>query len=179
MQKNIVLLAGGAVILVAAAGYLFLGGGGGNSDQPVVLSECVSLCADAENFCPSRFDEARCLNECEGFSEETREHLAGAESCEELAARPELISNLMVSETSESESSGAESTGAQEASEDCEAACNHYVMACLTLVPNATEALFDEGYDSCLGECGGWDAAKTECMIGAFSCEAMTEQCGL
>lgn len=65
------------------------------------------------------------------------------------------------------------------ASEDCEAACGHYVTACLTFVPNATQALFDDGYNSCLGECAKWNDNKVSCMISAFDCEAMTEVCGL
>jgi uncharacterized protein YmfQ (DUF2313 family) len=46
-------------------------------------------------------------------------------------------------------------------------------------VPNATEALFNEGFDSCLTECANWNAQKVECMINAFNCEAMAEVCGL
>ncbi len=65
------------------------------------------------------------------------------------------------------------------ASKDCEAACGHYVTACLTLVPNATQALFDDGYNSCLGECAKWSDNKVSCMITAFDCEAMTDVCGL
>ena len=178
MQKNVILLAGSAVIIVAAAGYLVLGGGGG-SDEPVVSSGCATLCAGAENACPASVDGEKCLAECGGFSEETKEHLAGAENCEELMAKPELVSELVTGEGGEPEADGTGSAEKQEASQDCEAACNHYVVACLTLVPTADAALFEEGLDSCLSQCAGWDAAKTECMIGAFNCEAMTEQCGL
>jgi hypothetical protein len=62
---------------------------------------------------------------------------------------------------------------------DCQLACLNYVNKCLTLVPNATQALFDEGLVSCLTECIGWDNIKTACMIGSENCELMTDVCGL
>lgn len=177
MRKNLVLLMGGAAVIVAA-GYLFYGGGGG-SDELVVSTGCVSLCAGAEDACPASVDEEKCLAECGGFSEETKAHLAGADTCEELMAKPELVSELVMGEGGEAEAGGTEAAGKRETSQDCQAACNHYVVACLTLVPTADAVLFEEGFDSCLGQCAGWDAAKTGCMIGAMNCEAMTEQCGL
>ncbi len=178
MSKNIILFVGGAIVITAAAGYLLLSGGGGGGDQEVVSSECASLCEGAANACPSLIDEGKCLTGCEDSSEETKEYLSGAGDCEELMAKPELISDLITAETSEPKVSAGTDKDA-DASQECEAACGRYVTACLTLVPNATPALFDEGYQSCLGQCAGWDGAKTECMIGAFDCEAMTEQCGL
>jgi hypothetical protein len=52
-------------------------------------------------------------------------------------------------------------------------------MACLTLVPNASEALFSDGFNSCLKDCTKWNNQKVECLITAADCQAMTEVCGL
>ena len=65
------------------------------------------------------------------------------------------------------------------AKNECESACVNYVNKCLTLVPNATQALFQEGLESCLNECAKWNGVKIDCMISAFNCEAMTDVCGL
>ncbi|MDD3284530.1 MAG: hypothetical protein PHZ07_02955 [Patescibacteria group bacterium] len=65
------------------------------------------------------------------------------------------------------------------ASNDCGAACDKYVKNCLTLVPNANEAFFTEGHESCLKECKNWDSEKVDCMINAIDCPSMTEVCGL
>ncbi len=169
MPKNLILLLGGAVLVVAGAGYLLSGG-----DRPGSSSACASLCANAEGACPGTVDEERCLAACGGFSAETRAHLAGVGDCGELMAKPELASGV-IAESGDPSGAGE----AEEASAECVAACDHYVLTCLTLVPDANEVLFEKGYISCLGQCADWDAAKTACMIGAASCEAMTEQCGL
>lgn len=89
----------------------------------------------------------------------------------------------MEDDNCEDESDNSEAGSGQQAIDvslqDCEAACGNYVTACLTLVPNATEKLFEEGFDSCMSECAAWAPEKVECMIGALSCEAMTNVCGL
>ncbi len=61
----------------------------------------------------------------------------------------------------------------------CEEACANYVNKCLTLVPNATQALFDEGQTSCVQECATWESSKTECIRDVLDCESMTDICGL
>ena len=64
-------------------------------------------------------------------------------------------------------------------SNDCELACVNYVNKCLALVPNADQALFNEGLSSCIGECASYSESKVNCLISAIDCPAMTEQCGL
>ncbi|MDO8260192.1 MAG: hypothetical protein Q7T50_01685, partial [Candidatus Magasanikbacteria bacterium] len=88
-----------------------------------------------------------------------------------FSAQPELLSELVVPEINTPE--------LKPASSDCEAACGNYVTLCLMLVPGASEELFSDGLDSCLGECATWDAPKVECMINSFDCPAMTNVCGL
>jgi hypothetical protein len=62
---------------------------------------------------------------------------------------------------------------------DCAKACSNYVRKCLTLVPNANQALFQEGQESCEQECASWNEEKIQCMINAPICEDMTYVCGL
>ncbi len=62
---------------------------------------------------------------------------------------------------------------------NCDTACKKYVDLCLTLVPNATESLFNEGHQSCLSECKSWNTEKINCMIKTVNCESMTDVCGL
>ncbi len=64
-------------------------------------------------------------------------------------------------------------------SSDCQFACANYVVKCLTLVPNASKDLLDEGLNSCMSECQRWNSQKTGCMIEAIDCESMTNVCGL
>ncbi|OGF21670.1 hypothetical protein A2316_01270 [Candidatus Falkowbacteria bacterium RIFOXYB2_FULL_38_15] len=62
---------------------------------------------------------------------------------------------------------------------DCESACINYVNKCLTLVPNANQALYNDGVISCMKECIDWDSEKADCMINAIDCPSMTDVCGL
>jgi len=62
---------------------------------------------------------------------------------------------------------------------NCEAACHNYNNRCLVHVPNATQELFDQGFESCMSVCAGWDETKVECMVNAKDCPSMTEVCGL
>jgi hypothetical protein len=62
---------------------------------------------------------------------------------------------------------------------DCVPACQNYVNRCLTLVPNATQSLFNQGMESCEFECKTWDNSKITCMERAMDCPSMTEVCGL
>mgnify|MGYP000903936489 CR=1 FL=1 len=62
---------------------------------------------------------------------------------------------------------------------DCAKACSNYVNKCLTLVPNANQALFQEGQESCEQECASWSEEKIQCMLEAPICEDMTNVCGL
>lgn len=145
--------------------------GGGGTKKADVSDECVQLCKQANETCASLIDITTCQSKCANFSEDAKNHLKNSSSCEELSQKPELLSEVIIPEAVTPEQ--------KVATNDCEAACGKYVSACLTLVPNATEALFNEGFDSCLTECANWNAQKVECMINAFNCEAMAEVCGL
>lgn len=64
-------------------------------------------------------------------------------------------------------------------SNTCEKACNNYTNKCLSLVPNASKSLFDQGFSSCVKECKKRDNKKIQCMENAKDCVAMTEVCWL
>jgi hypothetical protein len=172
MNKNIII-AIGAVVVVGVAGVILMNKSDNSGE--VVGAECVQICSQANEACPSLIDKTTCENKCSEFSDEVKDFLVDADSCEKLAQRPDLLSTVIVPEVNEPENLNSD----KEASQDCEAACGKYVSACLTLVPNASEILFNDGYDSCLGECAKWNDSKVDCMINAFNCQAMTETCGL
>lgn len=135
------------------------------------VNNCVSICDNASNVCPSLIDKNTCESKCGDFNQDTKDYLTQSQSCEELSQRPDLISDLLIPEINTPQE--------KVSTNDCEAACGSYVGKCLTLVPNASEALFDDGYNSCLQECDKRDLNKVDCMISAFDCEAMTNVCGL
>lgn len=64
-------------------------------------------------------------------------------------------------------------------SKDCRSACENYVSKCLTLVPNASETLLNEGLVSCVEDCASWSADKATCISQALECPSMTEICKL
>lgn len=61
----------------------------------------------------------------------------------------------------------------------CFEACENYVKQCLHLMPNADEYVFDQGRESCMQECAGWEFEKVECMAEAMTCVSMTDMCKL
>ena len=61
----------------------------------------------------------------------------------------------------------------------CDVACDNYVDQCLTLVPGATQQLFEDGLVSCMQECAAWEAEKIACIRDAQNCPSMTEECEL
>jgi len=61
----------------------------------------------------------------------------------------------------------------------CVEACENYVKQCLYLVPNADEYVFDQGRESCMEECAGWETEKVACMAEAVTCASMTDICDL
>ncbi|MFA5020557.1 MAG: hypothetical protein WC517_00635 [Patescibacteria group bacterium] len=136
-------------------------------------SACAAMCQKAYQACPSLINEGDCNNRCANLSEESKKHLSEASSCEELSAKPELIADLLIPEVDSPAPADSDNASA------CETACGNYVAKCLTLVPNATQALFDDGLNSCLEECASWSAGKVDCLAGALDCEAMTNVCGL
>lgn len=135
--------------------------------------DCADICQAASATCPSLINEGVCKNNCGKLSEEAKKHLAESSSCQDIVSRPELIGDLLIPTVNNPESVGDVGV------EDCQMACANYVVKCLTLVPNASKELLDEGLYSCIGECQKWNNEKIDCMIGALDCESMTNICGL
>jgi hypothetical protein len=135
------------------------------------VSACSEVCSKANSACPSMIDKNTCENKCASLSEETKEHLNSSASCQELTEKPELIADLIIPEINTPDKINS--------SNDCEMACSNYSIKCLSLVPNASQELYNEGLLSCINECKKWDGNKTGCMINAIDCEAMTNVCGL
>lgn len=167
-----IILGAGALLVIGAAVY-FIGNLSKSEKEPGGVEfdpRCVQMCDEAKLICPSLMQFADCDVQCAGWSDEVKNKIGAARTCQDLSDIPELMSAL-IPEMNVPEPINP--------SNDCEAACGSYVSKCLTLVPNATQALFDEGMVSCQQECSGWNAPKVECMISAFNCEAMTDVCGL
>lgn len=142
----------------------------GNNSVPGPSEECVNLCSQVSGACSTAISQNQCLKACPAWSSETKARVGAISSCEQVAEVPELTAAALP-EMNE--------PNLAPATNDCEAACGSYAGKCLTLVPNATEALFAEGMSSCMSECSSWNASKVDCMISAFDCEAMTNVCGL
>ncbi|MFA5000692.1 MAG: hypothetical protein WC531_00480 [Candidatus Paceibacterota bacterium] len=155
------------VIGLGALAYWGKGGGGGKQ----VSKDCVLTCQKAVETCPSLINKEVCEQNCDNLSQETKDHLNQANSCQELTQKPELIAELLIPEVKTPEKIDAKT--------DCEGACSNYTMKCLSLVPNADQNLYNEGLMSCMSECSGWKSEKVGCMLNAQSCPAMTEVCGL
>lgn len=137
-----------------------------------VLSACADVCQKANQACPSLINQDDCNRKCDKFTEETKKHLQESTSCEQITSKSDLIVDLVVPEA-------VTPKPVKENASECEAACGSYTGKCLTLVPNLTEAMLNDGMDSCMKECASWDAKKIDCMINAFDCEAFTNVCGL
>lgn len=135
-------------------------------------SACKDVCQVASQTCPSLINEATCNSACSKLSEESKKHLKESKNCEQMTSRPDLIADALIPEA-------ATPKAVDKNASECEAACGSYVGKCLTLVPNATEALFADGLNSCMKECSSWSANKVDCMINAFDCESFTNVCGL
>ncbi len=174
MRKEIII--GALVVVIIGAGavlYLSQRGGEKGGGGSVVSEACALTCEKAVGTCPSLIAKEACEQKCDSLSQEARDHLNMANSCQELTERPDLIADLLIPELNTPEQVGDKSGN------DCEAACGSYVGKCLTLVPNATQALFAEGQTSCESECAKWSSNKVACMVNALDCEAMTNVCGL
>ncbi len=160
---------GALVVIVAGTGaYLLLGN---NKENDTANTECREACQKASNTCPSLVNQSTCEQKCSILSQESKDHLSQANSCEELTQKPELIADLIVPEVNQPENINP--------TNDCEYACANYATKCLSLVPNATQEVFQDGIKYCMNDCKKWDASKVGCMISAFDCPAMTESCGL
>jgi hypothetical protein len=164
------------IIIGALAGVAIVGAGlffmTTNRTNEVKTSACADLCQKANQSCPSLINESNCNNKCDKLSAKTKKHLQESTTCEQITSKPDLIADLLIPET-------ATPKPVNKNASECEAACGSYVGKCLTLVPNATEALFADGLQSCMKECAGWQTSKINCMIKAFDCESFTNICGL
>jgi len=170
MNKKILIPASVAGIIAIAAGAVLLFPKGGNDQKS---PDCSSICQKASQTCPSLVNEFTCNSNCSELSEESKEHLSDSQSCQEISSKPELIADLIIPETAAPEPAGNASA------DDCQMACMNYAIKCLTLVPNASDQLLDEGRESCGKECADWNNEKIDCMINAIDCESMTNVCGL
>jgi len=135
-----------------------------------VDGDCQELCSKSVATCPSLLSKEDCESACSSWDDQAKEKISAASNCEELGSISEYIASLLPK---------MEEPDLAPAGNDCEAACANYVNKCLTLVPNATQALFQEGLSSCLGECASWSVAKINCMVSAVDCPSMTDVCGL
>lgn len=168
--KIIVAIIAGVVVVGGAA--LLMTGNGSNENGGQIISACADICQKASQTCPSLINQNDCNSKCTSLTVEAKKHLKESTTCEQITSRPDLIADLLIPEV-------ATPKPVDKNASECEAACGSYVGKCLTLVPNATEALFADGLNSCIEECAGWGASKVDCMINAFDCESMTNVCGL
>jgi len=167
---NIKIIVGAlAGIVVVGTGLFFITTN--KTDEPET-SACADVCQKASQTCPSLISENDCNRKCDKLSAEIKKHLQESTTCEQITSKPDLIAELITPETTTPKPIDKNAS-------ECEAACGSYVGKCLTLVPNATEALFADGLNSCLKECASWNAGKIDCMINAFDCESFTNVCGL
>ncbi len=168
MNKKILISLGVIVTGIAIITTIIV-----SSKKEVLLevSTCSEVCSNANNYCPTLINKDTCESKCSGLSEETKEHLNNSSSCQELTEKPELIADLIIPEVNVPENI--------DPSNDCELACSNYTVKCLSLVPGASQSLYNEGLMSCINECKKWDNEKIGCIISAIDCPAMTEVCGL
>lgn len=161
-----------AAVVVIGGGTILMTGGKNNDNSGQTASDCADVCQKASEACPSLINQNDCNSKCAKLTAETKKHLQESTNCEQITSKPDLIADLLIPEASTPKP-------ADKNAGECEAACGSYVSKCLTLVPNATPALFAEGQSSCEAECAGWNTGKIDCIINAFDCEAMTDICGL
>lgn len=174
MLKKDIIIGVLVVVVIGVGAVLYIGQKGTEkSGGDVVSDACAQTCNKAVGTCPSLIEKENCERKCGSMNQETKDHLNTANSCQELTQKPELLADLLIPEVNNPEQT------ASNGGNDCEAACGSYVGKCLTLVPNATQALFAEGQASCESECAKWSSSKIACMVSAFNCEAMTNTCGL
>lgn len=126
-------------------------------------NDCPEVCADALPKCAS-LTENDCLYQCQNATNLEKACLKNFQTCDELAKKCRQPSSAPT--TSENDN-------------NCVAACNNYVLQCISLVPGASQALETDSYNSCMSECAKWNAEKINCMSISPNCESFTTQCGL
>ena len=170
MNKTI-LLSIATVLVIGGIAYFALTSKNEESNSNVVSNEaCVELCNNAKGICPSLMTNSNCESSCNNWNDEVKEKVANATNCESLSEIGEVVASLLPE---------VDTPDTPTASNDCEMACSNYSVKCLSLVPNASQELYNEGLLSCMNECKKWDGKKTSCMIEAIDCESMTNVCGL
>lgn len=126
-------------------------------------NDCPAVCETALPKCAS-LTENDCLYKCQNSTNVEKACLKNFQTCEELARNCRTPGNTS-SETP--------------VENNCVAACNNYVLQCISLVPGAGQALETDSYNSCMSECAKWDATKINCISISPNCESFTNQCGL
>jgi len=168
MNKKSLIIASIAVVGAVMAGSVFF-----VSKKNDQASSCAPACSKASGNCPSLINKDICESKCSELSEETKKHLNDSSTCQELTSKPELIADLIVPDVNAPEKK------AENGANDCEAACANYATQCLSLVPNATQEIFNDGIRSCAAECEKWGSEKITCILKAVDCPSMTDVCGL
>lgn len=173
MNKTILL---SIVSVVVVGGLIYFGFNSKKSTEIVENTNtneaCVGLCNNTKSTCPSLMANSNCESSCNNWDDTVKEKVANASNCEALSAIPEVLATLIPE---------MNTPDVKEASNgnDCEMACSNYSVKCLSLVPNASQELYNEGLMSCINECKKWDDNKTSCILNAIDCESMTNVCGL
>ena len=159
-------------VIVIGGGAFLMNNSKSNDNRGQVTSACSGVCQKASETCPSLINQNDCNSKCAKLTAETKKHLQESTTCEQITSKPELIADLLIPEV-------ATPKPMEKNASECEVACGSYTGKCLTLVPNLTEAMLNDGMNSCMKECASWDNSKVDCMINAFDCESMTNVCGL
>ena len=132
---------------------------------------CDKICSHLKDVCNEDLIASDdCPTVCGTWSDEIKQMFLTMNDCEFLKAQIEGQAQVLAEEMVNKNNPNATK---------CDQACNNYVTRCLSLVPNASAELFEQGFDSCKGECAAWAVSKIECMIKANTCEAFTDTCGL
>ncbi len=170
-MNKIILISLASVLVIGSVIYL----GTNSKDKKSNLNNnpdesCISLCSKAKTTCPSLMANSNCESSCANWQDEVKEKVNNASNCGALSEIPEILTSL-IPEMNTPQSPVANN--------DCEMACSNYSIKCLSLVPNASQELYNEGLLSCMNECKKWSGDKTSCMLNAIDCESMTNVCGL
>lgn len=149
-----------AIVVGMGSYFLFF-----SSSENLEDITCSDSCQKLSSICPTMVDYNDCITCCPQLKSEDQVKLQNVNSCEDFLSIEGLLSCGAVNEN--------------KVQKDCEPACTNYVSQCLIHVPNATQALFDEGFESCVEHCQDWDNEKIDCLAKANDCPSMTEVCGL
>ena len=123
---------------------------------------CESQCEAVSTMCSEVITYEECNNECNSCDSVIMDEIESEEDCGKIKEKMSQCTSI-----------------AKEDASNCDSACNNYNNQCLTLVPNADQQLFDQGYESCMSECAEWSTEKVGCMAESQDCPSMTEVCGL